>query len=132
MIKKITVLPVHSLSALLLFGSLFAVCVLTTGCGQSQAKTMGIQPASQTTVTVAQLAKSSKAQKVTLHGEMIEKCPVAGCWFVLRDKTGTVRVDTKAAGFVVSEIPVHTSMTVSGTVTTDSSQRGLAATGLSY
>jgi uncharacterized protein YdeI (BOF family) len=47
---------------------------------------------------------------------MIEKCPVAGCWFVLRDKTGTVRVDTKAAGFVVTEVPLNTELTVQGTL----------------
>ncbi len=116
---------------LFVLGSFFAVCVLTTGCGQNQAKTLGVQSASEKTVTVSDLVKTPKARKVTLHGEMIEKCPVAGCWFVLRDKTGTVRVDTKAAGFVISEVPLQTSVTVSGTVTSGS-QPGLAATGLSY
>src|SRR5688572_19962101 len=75
--------------------------LLMVGCGKAPETSLGVQPASATTVTVKALAQSPKAQKVTVQGEMIEKCPVAGCWFILRDKTGTVRVDTKAAGFVV-------------------------------
>lgn len=105
--------------------------LLMMGCNKASVTTLGVQPASMTTLSVKELAKTPKAQKVTLHGEMIEKCPVAGCWFILRDKTGTVRVDTKAAGFVVSTVPLHTSVTVSGTVT-PGTQPSLAATGLSY
>lgn len=62
---------------------------------------------------------------------MTEKCPVAGCWFMLRDKTGIVRVDTKNAGFVVTEVPVHTQMTVTGTVASGTPP-GLNATGIRY
>lgn len=103
-----------------------------TGCGKPQETTLGIQPASAVSaVTVKELEKTSKAQKVTVRGEMIEKCPVAGCWFVLKDKTGTVRVDTKAAGFVVIDVPLHTEMTVSGSVT-KGEQSGIAATSLKY
>ncbi|BCM88400.1 hypothetical protein IAD21_00231 [Abditibacteriota bacterium] len=69
---------------------------------------------------------------VTLHGTMIEKCPIAGCWFVLRDKTGTIRVDTKAAGFSVSAIALQTPVTVSGTVAESDGVKTLVATGLSY
>jgi len=92
---------------------------------------MGVRPVTEKIVAVKELNSAPKSQKVTVQGAMIEKCPVAGCWFVLRDKTGTVRVDTKAAGFVVTEIPLNTSLTVSGTVT-KGAQPGLAASGLSY
>jgi uncharacterized protein YdeI (BOF family) len=111
--------------------ALVGLLFLMAGCGKAPETTLGVQPASATTVTVKELANASKDQKVTLRGEMIEKCPVAGCWFILRDKTGTVRVDTKAAGFVVSEVPLHTTMTVSGAAT-PGTQPGLSATGLSY
>ena len=60
---------------------------------------------------------------------MIEKCPVAGCWFKLRDQTGVMRVDTKAAGFVVTDVPLHTRMRVQGRADT---QGGVAATGIRY
>jgi uncharacterized protein YdeI (BOF family) len=114
--------------------SLFALAgllFLIAGCGKAPQTILGVQPAAASTATVKELASAPKSQKVTLQGEMIEKCPVAGCWFILRDKTGTVRVDTKAAGFVVSDVPLHTNVTVSGAVT-PGTQPGLSATGLSY
>jgi hypothetical protein len=42
-----------------------------------------------------------------------------------------VRVDTKGAGFVVSDVPVHAHLTVAGTVT-PGTQPGIAATGVRY
>jgi uncharacterized protein YdeI (BOF family) len=113
------------------FAAVFILSVLT-GCGKTAETTMGVKPAaSVSVVSVNELAKTPKTKPVSIKGEMIEKCPVAGCWFVLKDNTGTVRVDTKAAGFVVTDVPLHTTMTVSGTVT-PGSQPGLAATGLRY
>ena len=76
-------------------------------------------------------AKATSARQVTLHGEMIEKCPVAGCWFKLRDSSGVVRVDTKAAGFVVSDVPLHTQMTVRGKIV-PGVQADVAASGIRY
>ncbi len=110
----------------LTLGSLLSGCSATT-----QETVRGIRPASSVTATTHDLAKLPAARNVTLQGEMIEKCPVAGCWFILRDKTGTVRVDTKAAGFVVSDVPLHTNLIVSGTVV-PGTQPGLAATGVRY
>lgn len=106
-------------------------CLALAGCSPKQAHVLGVAPVAQAGSTVSSLAKSPASAKVTVQGEMIEKCPVAGCWFILRDKTGTVRVDTKAAGFVVSSVPLHTQMTVSGTVV-PGAQPGLAATGVRY
>lgn len=66
---------------------------------------------------------------------MIEKCPAAGCWFKLRDATGIVRVDTKNAGFVVTDVPVGTTLTVAGTPQVPAAkgtEPTLAATGLRY
>ncbi len=67
-----------------------------------------------------------------VKGTMTEKCPVAGCWFLLRDDTGTIKVDTKDAGFVVIEIPVGTTLEVSGRIAADSRERHLVAAGLRY
>jgi hypothetical protein len=63
---------------------------------------------------------------------MIEKCPEAGCWFVLRDESGAIKVDTKDAGFVVVGVPLQVSLTVAGRLTTNGTERMLAATGLRY
>jgi len=104
--------------------------MLLVGCGSRQTSILGRSPDAQSLTEVRQLsAKAGSA--VTVQGEMVEKCPVAGCWFMLRDKTGIVRVDTKAAGFVVSEVPLHTQMTVSGTVA-PGTEIGLKASGVRY
>jgi uncharacterized protein YdeI (BOF family) len=83
--------------------------------------------------TVAELNRSATpAQVSTVAGEIIEKCPVAGCWFVLRDDTGTVKVDTKSAGFVVLDLPVHTRVQVAGRWVDEGPARLIEATGLRY
>jgi hypothetical protein len=63
---------------------------------------------------------------------MVEKCPVAGCWFRLRDDTGIIKVDTKSAGFAVVKVPLETRVTITGTVITESDEVFIAATGLRY
>ena len=103
--------------------------LLLAGCNSSAPTILGTPPANTPVNTVDQAARFTKAAPVTVQGEMIEKCPVAGCWFKLRDKTGVVRVDTKAAGFVVTDVPLHTQMTVQGRA---DAQGGVAATGIRY
>ncbi len=110
--------------------SILLICSLV-GCGKSANRIMGKSPGNGTILTVAALKTAPKSQSTLVSGEMIEKCPVAGCWFELRDKSGVVHVDTKAAGFVVSTIPLHTKMTVAGKVI-PGSPPSLAATGIQY
>ena len=57
---------------------------------------------------------------------------MAGCWFVLQDRTGRVRIDTKAAGFVVTEVPLGTRMAVAGTVERADGAAQVAAAGARY
>ena len=108
-----------------------AVGIAPMGCGHPPETTRGAVLPVAAVSTVAQLSHARPAQPLLLHGEMIEKCPVAGCWFMLRDQTGVVRVDTKAAGFVVSDLPLHTTLTVAGKVA-PGAQAGLNATGIRY
>ena len=63
---------------------------------------------------------------------MIEKCPAAGCWFIIRDGTGIIKADTKLAGFVVVDVPLQTRLTVGGTMVSSDSERLLRATGVRY
>ena len=69
---------------------------------------------------------------VTISGVMVEKCPEAGCWFVLKDSGGTVKVDTKTAGFVVVDIPLNRRLDVLGRWVDQGRERVFAATGLRY
>ena len=46
-------------------------------------------------------------------------------------ETGVVRVDTKAANFYVTDVPLHTVLTVSGQVV-PGTEAQVSATGMSY
>jgi uncharacterized protein YdeI (BOF family) len=108
------------------------VCVvLLASCGPRQAVVLGRAPRGEAR-SIASVKTAVDAVPTVLQGVMIEKCPVAGCWFVLRDETGTIKVDTKAAGFVVVDVPLKTRMTVAGSVVTDGADRSIRADGLSY
>jgi uncharacterized protein YdeI (BOF family) len=110
----------------------WAVCfVLLAGCSGHHSTVLGVAPTNGP-MTIAAVRSLHKAAPVTLHGTMVEKCPVAGCWFNLQDSTGVMRVDTKAAGFVVIDVPVGTPMTVQGKVSGAGASREIDATGLIY
>jgi len=57
---------------------------------------------------------------------------VAGCWFILQDSTGRVRIDTKTAAFVVTEVPLRTRMAVAGKVEQEEDVTNLSATGARF
>lgn len=63
---------------------------------------------------------------------MVEKCPTAGCWFVLQDKTGRVRVDLKAAGFVVTDLPTGGTVAVRGRLRRDGAEPVVVASGARF
>jgi len=108
-----------------------ACFVLAAGCGSQSMAVLGTAP-NKAPVSIETVRALKTAATVAVHGTMVEKCPVAGCWFNLRDSTGMVRVDTKAAGFVVLELPVGTKMTVQGKLSGDGDSRQIDATGLVY
>lgn len=103
--------------------------LLLAGC-RPAGGVLGVEPAGSA-VTLVQAAATTNGP-VTVEGELVEKCPVAGCWFVLKDATGTLRVDTKSAGFVVVEVPLHRQVRVIGTMIRTASGAELAATGLRH
>lgn len=106
-------------------GAILAVSIC--GCGERTAKTLG-SPFDGESIPI-QNASSGAA---VVSGTMTEKCPVAGCWFMLQDGSGTIKVDTKNAGFVVVDVPLKTKMTVTGKILTNGNERLLDATGLRY
>ncbi len=113
----------------------FLIClVLATvavGCHKPQGKVLGKAPATEPRTILAVRAGDTPSQ-VTLSGVMIEKCPIAGCWFKLRDDTGIIKVDTKSAGFVVVNVPLETKLTVAGKIVTEGNEITLEATGVRY
>jgi uncharacterized protein YdeI (BOF family) len=110
---------------------LSVLVLLVTSCSKPAGRVLGKAPKGESKNIIAVKAGDVPPQ-VTVQGVMIEKCPVAGCWFRLRDRTGTIKVDTKTAGFVVVDLPLETQMTVAGKVVPDGKDVVLEATGLRY
>lgn len=106
--------------------SLFAIA---TGCVDREANALG-GPVNGAVSSIAEAQQTNLNAAVVLRGTMKLKCPTAGCWFMLEDSTGIIKVDTKSAGFVMVDIPVNSLLLVAGGVVTNGSERIIEATGL--
>jgi uncharacterized protein YdeI (BOF family) len=105
--------------------------LLLGGCATGRPVVLGQAPAGATD-TVSALRREHAGDVRMVSGVMVEKCPVAGCWFDLRDGTGTLRVSTKDAGFAVLDVPLGAKVRVAGRVRQTGSDASLDATGLQY
>lgn len=108
------------------------LCVgFAAGCSRAGKTVLGSAP--QGTVGSITSVRSTDAPRpVTVRGTLVEKCPVAGCWFKLRDESGVIKVDTKTAGFVVLDVPLRTTLLVSGRLASSGSEEIIEATGVRY
>jgi uncharacterized protein YdeI (BOF family) len=102
-----------------------------SACGKQKGTVLG-QPPKGEPQTMLAVRDGITPPNVTLRGLILEKCPTAGCWFLISDRTGALKVDTKNAGFVVAKIPLQTEVTVSGKIVYEGSEPVLEATGLRY
>lgn len=105
--------------------------VVSTGCRPAGSSLMGKEPAGSP-VAIGGAITNGASGSMVIQGVMSEKCPVAGCWFFLKDATGTIKVDTKSAGFVVVDVPLGVRMTVTGRLVHEGGETVLAADGLRY
>ena len=107
--------------------------VLLAGCTLAGGTVLGASPATDSEVRTTAAARSlPEGTPLVVKGELIEKCPVAGCWFVIKDDKGTVKVDTKASGFVVVDVPLHRTLTVTGKTSGKDDLRVVDASGVRY
>lgn len=113
------------------WAALGVALVALSGCA-SPATTIGATPDESRAPVVATAALKPGKTPVTLKGVLVDKCPTAACWFHLRDATGTVKVDMKASGFTVTDVPVNATVTVTGVARSDGGEPYLSATGLRY
>jgi uncharacterized protein YdeI (BOF family) len=104
---------------------------MAVACGQAKSPVLGKAPRGPVR-TILAIRAGDTPETVTIQGRLIEKCPVAGCWFRVEDATGTIKVDTKSAGFVVTEIPLDKVLTVGGKVALEGEETIVEATGLSH
>jgi uncharacterized protein YdeI (BOF family) len=109
---------------------LFTALVFGSACG-NKGKVLGKAPKEPLSTVLAIHAGDAPAN-LSLEGTMIEKCPQAGCWFRLKDDTGVIKVDTKAAGFVVTEVPLNSKVKIAGKVANAGGEPQVLATGLVY
>ena len=98
------------------------------GCTQPGEHLLGTEPSMRPVCTISAL-KSATAP-ITLLGTMTDKCPTAACWFHLKDTTGIIKVDVKAAGFTVTDVPNGTEMRVFGRYSKETGE--VEATGLRW
>ena len=105
--------------------------MMVAGCAQVKpAAVLGARPSDTPPVRIASLSTSKQPQ--TISGTMIDKCPIAGCWFHVKDSTGVIKVDTKNSGFVVTDVPINSHVTVTGLMRGSDHDQTLTATGMSY
>jgi uncharacterized protein YdeI (BOF family) len=110
---------------------LAALLLLGSACQKEKGKVLGKAPSGDVHPILA-VRDGVTPPNVTLRGSIIEKCPTAGCWFQLQDRTGVLKVDTKPSGFVVTDIPLETEVTVSGKLVYEGDSVTLYASGLRY
>jgi uncharacterized protein YdeI (BOF family) len=113
------------------FACAVVICLIAAGCGKPEGKVLGKAPKGEARTILAVRAGDTPPQ-VTLDGVMTEKCPVSGCWFRLRDANGSIKVDTKSAGFTVVNVPLETKLTVAGKIVAEGNEVAIEATGIRY
>jgi len=110
---------------------LFICLLFVVGCSRPRGTVLGKAPKGESR-TILAVRDGTTPPDVVLRGVMVEKCPTAGCWFRLSDGTGTLKVDTKNAGFVVVDVPLQSTVLVAGKVVADGNEVLLEATGVRY
>lgn len=67
-----------------------------------QAESLGAEPAGDAqTVSIGDLSEAQVGQTVAIEGTIDQECPHSGCWAVIDDGTGQIRIDTQKGGFAL-------------------------------
>ena len=109
---------------------ILGLCLLA-GCGGKDGSVLGKPPKGEPR-PISLVQGGEAPASVVIRGQLVEKCPVAGCWFRVQDETGVIKVDTKGAGFVVTHLRMGTVVTVGGKVGWEGTEAVVQATGLRY
>ncbi|HCA46964.1 MAG TPA: hypothetical protein DEP45_06230 [Armatimonadetes bacterium] len=67
-----------------------------------QSAALGSAAADQVAVTkIGDLTAAQAGQTVAIEGTIAKECPSSGCWAVIQDDTGEIRIDTEKGGFAL-------------------------------
>ncbi|MHB8997225.1 MAG: OB-fold nucleic acid binding domain-containing protein [Armatimonadota bacterium] len=55
----------------------------------------------QAVTPIGQITKEQAGQDVTIEGTIEKECPSTGCWAIVKDDSGQIRIDTQAGGFTL-------------------------------
>ena len=69
-----------------------------------QAETFGRYSTDVETVSIGDLNETHLGHTVAIEGTIVTECPHSGCWAVIEDGTGQIRIDTQRGGFA---LPLH-------------------------
>jgi uncharacterized protein YdeI (BOF family) len=115
----------------MVYGAMLSA-ILFGGCTAKQSVMHSDNVGKSNIITLVAVQKMKPSTSVIAQGTMVEKCPVAGCWFMLHDKTGTIKVDLKATKQNVVNIPLNSEVTVHGKVAQNGSQKMIQAVSATF
>ena len=72
--------------------------------GGTSAKSMAAAPTAAATaaqVNIGEIEPSHVGRRVAFEGTIVKECPHSGCWAVIEDSSGQIRIDTNPGGFAL-------------------------------
>lgn len=62
---------------------------------------LGRYSADVQTTRIGDLDQAHVGRRVAIEGKIVAECPHSGCWAVIEDGTGQIRIDTNKGGFAL-------------------------------
>ncbi|MGD9497671.1 MAG: OB-fold nucleic acid binding domain-containing protein [Armatimonadota bacterium] len=92
---KIKTLVVPLLAVILIAGAVYYLA-------RPQAEALGTAPAHGAhALSIGELSDAHVGHTVTIVGTIRQECPHTGCWAVIDDGSGQIRIDTNKGGFAL-------------------------------
>ena len=112
-------------------GWMVAVVVSLVAAGCGKAEVYGTPPGAGDSTAIREILSGAGElgdRQVTVEGTIVRECP-SGCWFELKDESGSVRVDLAPSGLAIPQ-RVGKTVAVLGTVSTNGPQVEVVGSGV--
>ena len=67
-------------------------------------------------VNIGEISEEHVGRTVAIHGQITTQCPTTGCWALVKDGTGEIRIDTQKGAFALPPRSVGSKINVVGEV----------------